>query len=301
MRELLADTPGIQSEVVTFVGDRISETISGETSEFSVSVFDENLDLLDAKSSEIARVLETVPGATDIRGAASSRGPHIAVQLRPERLALLGFRPDEVLAQLRIAFAGASAGQIHQGAIPVDVVVLPEASERSRPDQVGSLPVRNGAGAVLPLRVLARVSEREGRDSISHEGARRRQVVSCNVVGRDVASFAADARARIEAQVAFPGRSFFAIGGAAEARRAAVRDLAIQATLGALGVVGLLALAAGHWRNLLLLLGATPLALVGGVLSATAVQLLAGEPPRSRSDRWSASSRWSGSRCATRS
>ena len=276
VRELLRETPGIQSEVVTFVGDRISETISGETSEFVVNVFAEDLDLLDAKAAEIARVLARIPGAVDVQGASSSRGPHVAVRLRPERLALFGFRPDEVLDPLRVAFAGERAGEVNRGAQAIDVVLLPELAERQRPDQVAALLVRNAAGALAPLGALADVRAIEGRDKISHEGARRRQTVTCNVEGRDVASFATEARARIQQGVRFPSGAFFSLGGASEARAAAISDLVTQAGLGALGVIGLLALAAGHWRNLLLLLGSAPLALVGGVLSATAVSVLTG-------------------------
>jgi CzcA family heavy metal efflux pump len=276
VRELLEETPGITSEVVTFVGDRISETITGETSEFVVNVFAEDLDLLDTKAAEIARVLERVPGAVDVQGAASSRGPHVAVALRPPRLAALGFRPDEVLFQLRVAFAGVSAGEVQRGVQPIEVVVLPAASERARPDQVAELRVRNAAGASVPLRALAEVRAIEGRDEISHEGARRRQVVTCNVDGRDVASFAAEARQRIARDVRFPSGAFFTVGGTSQARASAVGDLATQSLLGALGVIGLLALAAGHWRNLLLLLGCAPLAWVGGVLAAAGVAVATG-------------------------
>ena len=38
IRELLEKTPGIQSEVLTFLGDRIGETISGETAPVVVSM-----------------------------------------------------------------------------------------------------------------------------------------------------------------------------------------------------------------------------------------------------------------------
>jgi CzcA family heavy metal efflux pump len=278
VRALLAATPGIQFEVVTFVGDRISETISGETAEFTVGLFSEDLDLLDRKSDEVARVLAQVPGAVDVQGQVSSRGPHVAVTLRPASLALQGFSPDEVLRQLQIAFSGGRAGQVFRGEQPLDVMVLPDASERRSPDQVGALLVRNPAGAVAPLATLARVEAVEGRDTISHEGARRRQVVTANVVGRDVTSFAAEARARIARQVRFPAGSYFTIGGASEARAAAVRDLALQGAAGALGVLLLLALAAGHWRNLLLLVVNAPLALVGGLLSTALVALLEGRP-----------------------
>src|SRR5262249_4894782 len=49
IRVILGKFPGIQFEVLTFLGDRISETISGETAPIVVSVFGDDLDALDTK------------------------------------------------------------------------------------------------------------------------------------------------------------------------------------------------------------------------------------------------------------
>ena len=49
--------PGIQFEVVTFLGDRISETITGETAPVVVNIFGDDLDVIDAKAKEVAQVL----------------------------------------------------------------------------------------------------------------------------------------------------------------------------------------------------------------------------------------------------
>jgi Cu/Ag efflux pump CusA len=106
------------------------------------------------------------------------------------------------------------------------------------------------------------------RDAIRHEGGRRRQTVTSNVHGRDVASFVADIDQRLARQVEMPSGTYRTIGGTAEARAAASRDLALHAAFGFLGVVILLAVVAEHWRNLLLLLLNLPLALAGGVAAA---------------------------------
>ena len=43
--------PGLQYEVVTFLGDRISETISGEAAPLVINVFGDDLDAIDAKAA----------------------------------------------------------------------------------------------------------------------------------------------------------------------------------------------------------------------------------------------------------
>ena len=66
IRGILGEFPGIQFEVVTFLGDRIGETISGETAPVVVSVFGDDLEVLDAKAQEVVQALKSVPGATDV-------------------------------------------------------------------------------------------------------------------------------------------------------------------------------------------------------------------------------------------
>src|SRR5437762_4589690 len=85
IQSALSKFPGIQSEVLTFLGDRIGETISGETAQVVISVFGDDLDVLDLKAQEIARELSAVPGAADVQVKAPPGSPRMAVRLRAER------------------------------------------------------------------------------------------------------------------------------------------------------------------------------------------------------------------------
>ena len=66
IKKILGDIPGIKFEVMTFLADRIGESISGQTAPVVVNVFGENLDDLDAKAAEVAKALESVPGAAEV-------------------------------------------------------------------------------------------------------------------------------------------------------------------------------------------------------------------------------------------
>src|SRR6185436_13916819 len=48
IRDILQKFPGLQFEVLTFLGDRIGETLTGETAPVVVSVFGDDLEVLDA-------------------------------------------------------------------------------------------------------------------------------------------------------------------------------------------------------------------------------------------------------------
>src|ERR1019366_5186020 len=60
------------------------------------------------------------------------------------------------------------------------------------------------AGAVLPLSRVAQALEPEGPATINREWGKRRITVQCNVRGRDVGSFVAEAQKKIAGQVKLP-------------------------------------------------------------------------------------------------
>jgi Cu/Ag efflux pump CusA len=157
--------------------------------------------------------------------------------------------------------------QVHQGNRVSDVAVLLDGDSRRDPEQIGSLLLKNGQGLRLPLKELADIFLSTGRYSIMHDGARRRQVVTCQPKGRDVTSFTEAARKLIAARVNFPKGVYVTFTGAAEAAAKAQRQLLINSAIAAVGIIILLIIVTGNWRNLLLILVNVPFALVGGILA----------------------------------
>ena len=267
VRALLASFPALRSEVLTFLGDRISETISGETAAVVVNLFGDDLALLDAKAAEIARTLGSVRGATDVVVQSVNAAPTVTVRPRAAALARSGFRPAEVLDQLQTAYQGAVVAQTHRGNEVTDVVVILDRESRRDPEAIAALEIRNTAGAVTALGELAAVDASEGRDVILHEAGRRRQTITSNVTGRDVTSFVAEARAAVAAGVELPVGTYAVFTGAAEARATAQREIALRGALGAAGIVLLLGTVSRSRRVLGFTLLNVPLAMAGGVLA----------------------------------
>ncbi len=267
IEDILKAIPGIQFEVLTFLGDRIGETLTGETAPVVVNIFGEDLDLLDVKAREVATVLNGVPGHADVQVKSPPGAPRIAVRLRPDRLTEFGFRPVEVLEAIQTSYQGTVVAQTHRGNQIADVAVILDEAHRQDPEAIGSLLLRSPEGSIMPLRELAEVSPTSGRFSIMHEGARRRQTVTCSTSGRDVSSFVDEAKRQVAAKVSFPAGAYAAFSGAAQATEKAQRELLLHSAIAAVGILLLLTLVFRNPRNLLLVLVNVPFALVGGVLA----------------------------------
>jgi Cu/Ag efflux pump CusA len=275
IRDVLKTFPGIQFEVLTFLGDRIGETISGETAPVVVNIFGDDLDMLDAKASEVANVLNTVTGNADVQVKSPPGAPRMVVRLRPDRMTQFGFRPMEVLEAIQTSYQGEVVAQTHLANQAADIAVILDEKDRQDPEEIGSLLLRSPQGALMPLRELAEIYPASGRFSIMHEGARRRQTVTCATTGRDVSSFVAEAKKQIAAKINFPSGTYAVFSGAAQAKEKAQRELLLHSAIAVVGILLLLTIVFPNWRNLLLLLVNVPFALVGGVLAVWLSNLLA--------------------------
>ena len=152
LRRILAHYPGLQSEVVTFLGDRISESLSGETAQVAVKVFGEDLDALDATGEKILAVLGKIPGVVDLQFKRQSGTPTIAIQLVPAALAASGLKAQDVLDTIEDAYTGAVVGQTFSGTRTVDVVVLLPDELRHQPDRLSQLMISGRRWARCPCR-----------------------------------------------------------------------------------------------------------------------------------------------------
>ena len=265
IRAALAATPGLTGEVTTFLGDRISESLSGETAAVSVSVHGADLDTLDRLAGQVAAALRATPGLTDVQVKSAPGTPVLGVTLDPVRMAQRGVSRAEAQEAIRATFAGLDAGQVAwpDRTIPVAVTVPPE--WQRDPEALGQALVRTANGGAVRLADIAEVGLGIGRQSIVHEGGQRRQVVTANVAQGDVTSVVARARAQIARTIPLPAGVFLSWAGAAEGTAAAQRDLAGHVAVVAVAMIALLVLAFGGLRPAALIAAGMPLALAGGV------------------------------------
>ncbi len=270
IRRRLGEFPGVSFAIKAFLTERIEETVAGASAQVVLKIFGDDLDVLDQKAREVARVLSQVAGATEVQVQSPGGVPEVRVQLRPDRLTQFGFRPVEVLDAIQTAYQGRVAAQTYEGNRVFDVAVILDAAARRDPEGVRALVLRRSDGARMPLAELATVHATTGRYAVLHDGGRRLQIVTANVVGGDVGALVAQARQRMGEQVTFPPGVSTVFAGTAQAQAEARRQLLLHAAVAGVGIVLLLAVVLRRGRHLLLVLANVPFALVGGVLAVFA-------------------------------
>ena len=265
LRGILEKYAGVQSEVVTFLGDRISESLNGETAQVAVKVFGDDLDALESTGDKLVAVLGKVPGIVDLQFKRQSGTPTIAIEVIPDGLAATGLKVEDVLNAVESAYAGKIVGQTYRGTRTIDVVVLLPDPLRHQPSRLAQLMIGSPMGPV-PLSQVARVIATQDRYSIEHDGGQRRVSVTFNVKG-SLQTIVNQAQQAIAKSVKLPTGVFIEFSGAAEAEAKTRSELVLYSGL-ALGLIVMILFISFHWRaNSWLVLANLPFSLIGSILA----------------------------------
>jgi heavy metal efflux system protein len=250
---------------------RFNELIAGVRGDIAVKLYGDDLDEMGRVAQQVAGVLNTVPGAADVKVEQTAGFPVLDVKFDRDAIARYGLTLQDVSDTVAAALGGREAGIVFEGDRRYDIVVRLANTTRDDLDAVGALPVllpgEGGARASVPLRELAQFGFSEGLNQVSRENGKRRVVVQANVRGNDLGSFVAEAQQKVAAQVKLPTGSFIEWGGQFENLQAASARLSIVIPIIFAAIFGILFMALGGVRQAIAVYSAIPLALAGGVFS----------------------------------
>ncbi len=272
MQDELKAFPGIRPAFSQPIALRVNELISGIKSDVAIKIFGDDIDKLIETAEEIAPLLAGIAGARDVAIEQVSGFSQYNVVLDRRAMARHKLSVETVNELLEAAVGGRAASTLYENLIPVDIVVrLPRANRATGAD-LARLLVASPLGYSVPLSDVACVEQAESPAKINREDSRRRLLVECNVRGRDIGGFVAEAKTRLaEIERRLPAGYRLVWGGQFENQQRAMRRLAVAVPVAALLIFVLLVYALKSLKSALLVMVNLPFAVVGGV---TALYLL---------------------------
>ncbi len=246
---------------------RINEMISGVRLDLGVKVFGDDFDVLAAKAREVEAVLRSIDGSADVSTEQITGQPVLQVKIKQEEVARYGV-PAKAVLDLVESVGSKPLGEVVEGQLRFPLVVrLPE-GHRASPEAIGAMLIATPSGERIPLSRLATVEVIEGPSTITREWGQRRITVSCNVRGRDIGSFVAEARQKVAEKVQLPsGRYHIEWGGQFEHLMSARKRLMLVVPLALLLIFGLLYMTYGNFVDAIRVFTGVPFAAVGGVFA----------------------------------
>ena len=242
IREVLEEIPGIQNEVLTFLGDRISESLTGETSQAVIVISGPYLDSIEQTATDIGQAIQGIPGLADLRVPEITGTPALSIRMDPARLAAYGINHEQAVATVETAFAGTLLGQTFTGNRVVDVVAILSPVDRNNMETLQGLMIA-GNNLQVPLHNIADISLVQDRAVIQHVGSERRVAVTFNAADRPLSDIMSEVQARVAEQVKIPQDVYVSYTGQAQAAEAAQIRLAVMSAASIIMIVLIMTLA----------------------------------------------------------
>jgi len=226
------------------------------------------LDVLKRLAAEVEAVMREVPGTRDIKNPVAVDQPRLNLGLDSDKAALLGVAPGAPRRTLRLALTGETAGRFRDvEGDSYNVVVRLPLAERHSVTVLDDIYLPGSSGAV-PLRQIATPYLDSAPPRINRERQSRVVYVDAQVAeGYLTAKVNAAVVKAVQQQVKMPEGYRFDIGGEAETAAKSFGGLGPIIALAVFGILAVLVIEFGRFRETLVVAGVIPLGLVGGLVA----------------------------------
>ncbi len=196
--------PGIIFNFTQPAEDAVDEALTGLKSALAVKIYGDDLQVLENKAIEIKRVLQQVPGFTELTVVRELGQPSVQIDVDREKIARYGINVSDVEGVIQAGVGGQAATQVIQGEQLFDLIVRMKPQYRSSSHDIGDLLVPTPSGQQVPISELATIRQGNGASFIYRENNSRYIGVQFSIEGRDLARAVGDAQKAVQQSVVLP-------------------------------------------------------------------------------------------------
>ena len=265
IREAIGKPPGVVVNYTQPIEMSVDELLEGVQAELAVKLFGEDLDVLLVKANEIAATLGEVEGARDVQVDQVTGSPQLLIRINRGAAARYNLNVGDIQRVIQAGIGGKEAGLIFEGIRRYEILVRYPESYRGSVDAISETIIRSPDGSLVPLDEVATIEELVGPRQITRERSQRFIAIQCNVTGRDIGSFVAEAETAIAAEVDLPAGYLTTWGGSYKLQQEANKRFAVVIPITLLLILLMIYAALDSLKTSMLILLNIPLALVGGI------------------------------------
>ena len=267
LREKLDRFEGLDIAFTQPIDMRVSEMLTGVRAAMAIKLYGDDLQTLEALSTQIETIVNNTSGAVDVFRGRLSGQTYLQVDVQPSAIARYGISVEDINRLVEMAVAGQVATEVIEGNRRIGVLLRYPQAARTSSDNIKNLLVKTPSGAKIPLHLLANINEVDGPVEIARESAKRQVVVQANVEDRDVVSFVNDIQRSIEEKVQLPAGYYVTFGGQFENQQRAAKRLTLVVPIAIALIFVMLFTTFRSLSQAGLIILNIPFAMIGGVVS----------------------------------
>ena len=267
MNDAVGKIPGVGWGFSQPIEDNMEEAVSGVKGELALKVFGPDLKDLEAKATEIASVMGTVPGVADLGVFRVLGQPNVDISVDRAQADRYGINVADVQDAIQTAVGGNPVSQILLGDQRFDLVPRYQPQFRGTIDQIKNIRLLAPSGERVSLGQLCKISVDDGASMIYREANQRYIAIKYSVRGRDLGSTVEEAMDKVNREVKLPPGYTLDWAGEYESQKRANRRLATVIPITILVIVLVLYSMFRSFKWSFLVLLNLTLAPIGGLLA----------------------------------
>ena len=263
--DALVKFPGLSNAWGYPIKTRIDMLATGIRTPVGIKIMGPDLAVIQQLGQRLEDILRDVPGTTSVYAERTATGRYIDVDIDRVAAARYGLNIKDVQDIVASAVGGMTVSYTVEGLERYPVNLRYPQDFRDSLEALRALPIVAPTGANITLADVARVEVADGPAMIRSENARPSGWVFVDLQGRDLGGYVAEAKRRVAGELELPPGYSLGWSGQYEYLERAAQRLEVVVPLALAIIVLLLYLNFRRTSDVLLILGALPFALVGGV------------------------------------
>ena len=264
LRPALAQVPGIrvflQNPPAISVGGRVTK------SQYQYTLQGTDVEELYRIAPQLATKMQALPGFLDVTTDLQLRNPQVNIDINRDQASSLGVSVEQIEDALYSAYGSRQISTIYGDTNQFQVILELKPEYQLDPAALALLYVRASSGTLVPLNVLARITQGYGPLSINHSGQLPSVTVSYNLrpgyaLGDAVAELNALARSTLPATIT---ASF---QGTAQVFESSIKNLGLLLAVAVAVIYIVLGILYESFIHPLTILSALPLAGLGALFT----------------------------------
>jgi len=256
--------PGLTNAWLMPISARIDMLATGIKTPVGVKVAGADLAVIESIGKQIERVLHELPGTDSVYSERVGGARYIDIDIDRDKAAHYGMSVADLHEVISAAVGGVNLTYTVEGRERYPVNLRYPRHVRDSIDAMKDLPVFISTGEQIRLAEVADVSIKDGPALIKTENARLNGWVYVNTRDRDLGSYVREAQSAVASQVELPPGYSISWSGQYQYLLRAVERLRYIVPLTLILIFVLLYLNFRNMTEALIVMGALPLALVGG-------------------------------------
>jgi CzcA family heavy metal efflux pump len=225
IRKQIASTqPALRIDFGQVIGDMLGDLMTS-VQPISIKIFGNDVNTLKGLSTQVAEVINKIPGTADVFDGVVIAGPSVDVIPKFDKLSQYGISPASLQYQIQTNQQGNVVGTIFEKEQTPSIRIIDSGYKNHSVDQLNRLQIFLSSGKLKAISELATVQVNEGDAEIKRENLQAMGEVTSRLENRDLGSTMTEIKQKVASGISLPQGYHIEYGGAYAEQQQSFKEL----------------------------------------------------------------------------